>query len=171
MPDVVSVDLVTDESRPILVRLWQLYMHDLSEFRGTMPDAEGQYATERLATFFDDPDRACYLIRHGSNIAGLALIRGVSSEPRVMGEFFIVRGARRHGVGYQAAVALLSAHPGRWEIAFQEQNTTAARFWRQVATDVVGTTCVEERRPIPGKPDLRPDTWLVLTTPAPPGHP
>lgn len=165
MPNVVLVELVTVEGRPALERMWQLYTHDLSEFRGTMPDAEGRYATERLASFFDDPDRACYVIRQDSGLAGFALIRGLSAEPRVVGEFFIVRAARRHRVGYQAAVEILRAHPGRWEIAFQEENPAAARFWRLVGADVAGSTCIEERRPIPGKPNLRPDTWLMLTTP------
>lgn len=164
MANVVSVDLATHETRAVLERLWQLYVHDLSEFRGTMPDGDGLYPTHRLATFFDDPDRACYLIRQGPSVAGFALIRGISSEPRVVGEFFIVRAARRDRVGYQAAVDLLRANPGRWEIAFQEDNAAAASFWRRVATDVVGSACAEERRPIQGKPNLAPDTWLLLTT-------
>jgi predicted acetyltransferase len=159
-----SLRPITREQRPVVERLWQLYIHDLSEFRGSMPDGAGLYRPGRLPTYFDDPDRRGYLIYRGSALAGFALIRGLSAEPRVMGEFFVVRAARRHGVGYAAALQLLGLHPGRWEIAFQEANPGAARFWRRVATQVAGAAWGEERRPVAGKPEIPPDTWLLLST-------
>ncbi|HEV7207645.1 MAG TPA: hypothetical protein VGN54_02775 [Mycobacteriales bacterium] len=150
--------------RPVIETLWQLYRHDLSEFRGTMPDAAGLYGPGRLPAYLDDPDRRAYLIFRGLTVAGFAVIRGVLHEPRVIGEFFVVRGVRREHVGHDAAQQLLRMHPGQWEIAFQEENPAAARFWRRVATDAVGTAWTEERRPVPGKPEIPPDTWLLVTT-------
>lgn len=64
-----------------------------------------------------------------------------------------------------SAHQVLGRHPGRWEIAFQEDNRAATSFWRQAARDVSGTRWSEERRPIPDKPDFPPDTWLSLTVP------
>lgn len=78
--------------------------------------------------------------------------------------FFVVRAWGRHGVGRAAAQELLRTLPGRWEIAFQDTNEGAARFWRQVVTDAVGSAWKEERRPVPGKSDVPPDTWLLLET-------
>ena len=154
----------TDQQRHAAERLWQLYRHDLSEFRGLMPDEEGLYKLGRLPGFFDDPDRCGYLIYSGDAPAGIALMRGLSSEPRVMAEFFVVRAVRRQHVGCEAALNLMHRHPGRWEIAFQENNQGAARFWRHVATDAARAPVKEERRPVPGKPTVPPDTWLLLTT-------
>lgn len=159
-----SLRPVTREQWPVVERLWQLYRHDLSEFRGSMPDGEGLYKPGRLPTYFGDRDGCGYLIYSGSALAGFALIRGLSDEPRVMGEFFVVRAVRRKRVGYEAALQLLGLHPGRWEIAFQEENPGAARFWRRVATDAAGRAWREERRPVPGKPEIPPDTWLLLST-------
>ena len=82
----------------------------------------------------------------------------------MLSEFFVVRSARRKRVGHHAALQLLRQHSGPWQIAFQEANPAAARFWRRVATEAVGAAWSEQRRPVPGKPDLPPDTWLVLTT-------
>lgn len=159
-----SVGLVARELGPALERLWQLYAHDLSEFRGSMPDGEGLFPSARLRSFFDDPDRRGYLIYRDGSLAGFALVQGLSGQLLVMGEFFVVRAARRQRVGHAAAVQLLGRHAGRWGIAFQEDNAGAARFWRQVVTAVAGSAWEEERRPVPGKPDIAPDTWLLLST-------
>jgi predicted acetyltransferase len=151
MPGSTSLRLIaTHRHRQIVDRLWQLYRHDLSEFRGSMPDSEGLYEPGRLPTFFEDPDRCGYLIYSGQALAGFALIRGLSQELKVVGEFFVVRGARRQHVGHEAAMELLRLHPGYWGIPFQEENQGAARFWRRVATDIAGAACKEERRPVPG---------------------
>lgn len=154
----------TGQQRHVAERLWQLYRHDLSEFRGSMPDEDGFYKQGRFPSFFEDPDRCGYLIYSGQALAGFALIRGLSGEPRVVGEFFVVRAMRRQHVGYEAALNLVHLHPGLWEIAFQEENQGAARFWRHVATDAARGAVEEERRPVPGKPEITPDTWLLLNT-------
>ena len=165
MPGSTSLRLIaTRQHRQIVDRLWQLYRHDLSEFRGSMPDSEGLYEPGRLPTFFEDPDRCGYLTYSGQALAGFALIRGLSQELKVVGEFFVVRAARRQRVGHEAAMELLRLHPGCWGIPFQEENQGAARFWRRVANDIAGAACKEERRPVPGKQEIPPDTWLLLST-------
>ena len=156
------LDRMTDADRPVAERLWQLYQHDMSEFRGSFPSPEGLFKAGRLPTFFSDPERCGYLVRSPSGPAGFVYVRGVHTEPRVMGEFFVVRAARRSGVGRFAAVDAMRRHPGRWEIPFQEENPGAAAFWRRVATDVVGSAWSEERRPVPDKPHVPPDVWLML---------
>jgi hypothetical protein len=57
----------------------------------------------------------------------------------------------------------VTKHPGPWEVAFQDNNLAAVRFWRRVATEIVGDTWAEERRPIPGRPDLPPDVWISFS--------
>jgi hypothetical protein len=60
-----------------------------------MPDSDGLFHLGRLSTFFDDPDRCGYLICLDTALAGFALIRGLAAEPKVIGEFFVVRAVRR----------------------------------------------------------------------------
>lgn len=162
----VVLRLATADDRPVVERLWQLYAHDLSELRGSMPDAEGLFKPGRLPLYFEEPDRCVYVLSRDDVPAGFAMVRGLREGPRVMGEFFVVRAARRQGAGHDAAVQLLDRHPGPWEIAFQEENAGAARFWRRVAREAAarGGSWREERRPVPGKPEVQPDTWLLLDT-------
>jgi predicted acetyltransferase len=163
VPSSITLQPITAEHHPLAERLWQLYRHDLSEFRGIYPDADGLFATERLWSFFDQADRCGYLVRQGDQVAGFVLVRGLVSGLRVMGEFFVVRAARRQQVGWHAALAVLRQHPGDWEIAFQENNPGAARFWRRVATELAADGYKDEQRPVPGKPEIEPDTWLSFT--------
>ncbi len=162
-----ALETVTPRTRPLLERLWQLYRHDLSEFRGMLPDEEGMFTPGPLPEYLvgEDPDRAAYVLRHQGRPAGFVLVRGLESPPAILSEFFVVRAVRREGVGHAVATRVMRRTPGPWVVAFQEENPRAARFWRRVATDLAGDTWTEERRPVPDKPELPPDVWLSLTVP------
>lgn len=155
-PDLVTVREVDDDDRVVVERLGQLERHDLSEFRGYTPGADGLYAFDHLPTFFTDASRHAYLIHYGPALAGFALTRTKDDGATSIVAFFIVRGLRRMGIGDLAAGELLRMRPGRWAIAFQEDNVAAARFWRRVVTRIVGSAWTESRD------DDAADTWLTL---------
>jgi predicted acetyltransferase len=161
-----TLEPATDQTRPVLERLAQLYMHDLSEFRGYPLREDGTFRYDRLAASFTEPGRRAYLIRHGEQIGGFTLTRPLPDGATSIYGFFVVRALRRRGVGRQAALELLTRRPGAWGIAYQENNPGVGRFWRQVATAAVGTSWREEARPVrpPAPPELPPDIWLLLDT-------
>ncbi|TYC18692.1 GNAT family N-acetyltransferase [Actinomadura syzygii] len=156
----MSVRRANAADRLVMERLWLMFRHDLSEFRSVLPDSGGGFRDDRLRASFRDPDWSPYLVTGGESPVGMALVRGLSGSVRVLSEFFIVRGARRAGVGLSAAREVLARHPGPWEIAFQDDNVPAARFWRRLAADVSGDAWTEEKRPVPGRDDLPPDVWI-----------
>jgi predicted acetyltransferase len=154
---------LTEDDRLVVERLWQLYSHDMSEVRGTFPNSEGLYKEGRLPGYFGDPDRSGYLITLGDVPVGFAFVQGLSGETRMIGDFFVARAARRQGVGHKVARELLAKYRGRWEIGFQGGNRGAPEFWRCVASDVVGTEWREERRPVPNKPRIPHDHFIVFS--------
>lgn len=161
----VTIEVAGSELRPVIERLAQLERHDLSEYRGYVPDENGLFAYARLPLFFEEPGYRAFVIRYGSGIAGFALTRvRVEDGATSVVSFFVVRALRRSGVGYRAALALLAERPGPWAIAFQEVNQGAARFWRRVITAAVGSKWQEMRVPVPppARADLPPDVWLFL---------
>ena len=160
MDDSLELRLVSDADRPVLERLWQLYSHDMSEVRGTLPSAAGVFKAGRLPTYFGDPDRCGYVLVYHRAPVGFAFVTGLSGGTKTIGDFFVVRSARRRRLGYDAASELLARHPGRWEIGFQAENSGAPEFWRRVATDAVGDRWHEELRPVPGKPHI-PDDHVI----------
>jgi predicted acetyltransferase len=157
------LELATPRDAPVLERLWQLYLHDLSEFRDSHPNEDGLFKREKLEPFLvEDPDRAAYLFRRDGRPVGFALVSGLRDETHWVDQFFVVRSARASGVGRAAAAEVLRRHPGRWRIGFQNENPKAARFWRRLAAEH-GSDVREERQPVPGKPHIPDDVILSLT--------
>ncbi|MET7330788.1 GNAT family N-acetyltransferase [Nonomuraea sp. NPDC005650] len=155
-----AVRPATAADRAAVERLWLMFRHDMSEFGGQLPNSDGTFRSERLHSSFHDPDWAAYLITSAERPAGLAFVRGLSGPVRVLNSFFVVRGARRSGVGLRAVREVVARHPGPWEVAFQDANAGAVAFWRRVATELAGTGWTEERRAVPDRPDLAPDVWI-----------
>jgi predicted acetyltransferase len=165
-PVQLDVQVAGDAEREAVGRLWVMYGHDMSEFSGELPGPDGAFRGERLAAAFSAEDRVPYLFRCAGRPAGFAFVRGVGAAARVVNSFFVVRGARRGGVGLRAAREVLRRHPGAWEIPFQDANAGAVAFWRRVAEDVAPGAWQEERRAVPGRPGVPPDVWISLGTPA-----
>ena len=87
-----SSDLVVDAAWPLTRRavrrrrrgpsssaLWQLYQHDLSEFRHSAPGPDGTFHPRRLPAYVERADRVAYLARLGDVPCGFALVRGVAA--------------------------------------------------------------------------------------------
>ncbi|SES45578.1 Predicted acetyltransferase [Pedococcus cremeus] len=161
-PSAVRVRRVGPDDRAVLERLWLLFRHDLSRFTGTLPHPDGTFRSERLEAALTDAGWAAFLAHHGDSPVGFAFVRSLERQPFVLNSFFVVAGARRTGVGSQFVHEVLATFPGRWEVAFQEANTVAGHFWRAVAASH-DPRWSEERRAVPGQPDVPPDSWIGFT--------
>ncbi|MFF1615420.1 GNAT family N-acetyltransferase [Amycolatopsis sp. NPDC058278] len=142
----VTFRLADAGMRPVVEQLGQLERHDLSRLTGDLPGPEGLFDFPRLSRFFTDADHDAYLIYSDGRLAGFCLIRPFEGAATFIHAFFIVRALRRQGVGLAAATDLMRSRRGRWAIAFLEENAPAARFWRQVAAEVVGENWTQELR-------------------------
>ena len=162
----LRVSAAEPDDWPVIEALWQLYQHDLSEFRHSAPGPDGTFAPARLTSYADRADRTAYLARLGDVPCGFALVRGLAEgRTRRIGEFFVTRSARGRGVAGELALQVVTAHPGRWDIPFQNENARAAAFWRRFAAQTM--TGVSERTiPVPGKEHLPDDVWLYGTVSA-----
>lgn len=156
----MSIRLATAEDRPTVERLWLMFRHDLSGFMGVLPNPDGTFRSERLDAAFTEAGWVPYLFVREERPVGFAFVRGLDGPTRVMNSFFVVRGARREGLGGGAVREIVVRHPGSWEIAFQYGNEPAVRFWRRVAAELAPDAWSEETRPVPDRPDLAPDVWI-----------
>jgi predicted acetyltransferase len=127
------------------------------------PEVDGKFHTRALDAYGDDSDRRCLMVQRDDLPVGFVLVVGLNRRVRSIGEFFIVRSWRRQGIGRQEARDVFHRFPGPWEVAFQEENPGAARFWRHVADHVAPGRWTEERRQDPTKSFIPPDVWISLT--------
>lgn len=148
-----------EDDRSVLEQLWTMFRHDMSAFTGVLPDNQGRFRQERLDAALGEPGWAAYLARLGSAPVGLAVVRGLDAEERIISSFFIVHGARRLGVGRAAVELVTREHPGRWSVAFQDSNAVASRFWITMAAEADARWTLEHRE-VPGRPDLPADAWV-----------
>jgi predicted acetyltransferase len=126
----IEVIVATDDDRPIVRRLLQLYHYDFSEFNGADVNPHGEYLHGYFDEYWLGGDRRAFLIRVDGALAGFALV--YTGEPCDIAEFFVMRKYRRFGVGREAAAFLFQGFPGNWTVRQQLTNAPATEFWRRV---------------------------------------
>ncbi|MFC4783647.1 GNAT family N-acetyltransferase [Nocardioides sp. MAHUQ-72] len=147
----------------VIAWLWQAYRQDLAPIVGAFPRSDGRYNHAWLDDWAVSEDAAGYLAHEGEAPVAFAVVNRLREGPRGIGAFWVAPVVRRSGLGRRLALDVIGRHPGPWEIAFQDENVGAGRFWRAIADEVFdGWT--EEARPVPGKPEVPPDHWISGTT-------
>ncbi len=139
-PDL-QISVASPAERAILENLFQLYIHDFSQFWAGEPRGElqsdGRFEPyPYLDAYWQDAGHVPLLLRKSGNLVGFALVRVMNAQdqPAIyeMSEFFVVRKHRRGGIGSAAARSIYSRFPGPWETFVMRKNSAALRFWRVV---------------------------------------
>lgn len=134
--DKPSVEIVpaTPEQQPVISNLYQLYIHDFTDFVDQPLCDNGRFDYDPLPPYWTKPDRYPFLVWVDGKLAGFALVKKGSdfSGNAVawdMANFFIVRGARGKGVGGIVAKSIWRQFPGPWEVRVMPKNVPAVSFW------------------------------------------
>lgn len=102
----------------------------------------------QLDAYWRDSARYPYLIVHGQELVGFALVRRIDEEPSFdLVEFYIAADFRRRGLGRQAAEALFKLHPGAWSVGVLRSNTNAQAFWLSVLSSNRAVEAVDVNAP------------------------
>ena len=133
----IAVRPATSAQRPLIANLVQFYLYDMTEFMPFPVGVEGRFEYDFLDRFWRFP----YVIYHGEEIAGFALV--IDECPLTgrtpclfMAEFFILKAYRGRGLGRDAVHAILDRHPGDWHLGVPTQNTGAMAFWQKASMAV-----------------------------------
>ena len=148
-------------TRRALECTWLLFRHDLSQFTGDLPGADGTFRSERLDAPLTGPGWAAFLACCEDSPVGFAFARSLEHQPFILNSFFVVAAARGTGVGSALAHQVVTMFPGTWEVAFQEANSVATHFWRKVAA-AHSPGCTEEGRAVPLHAHLPADSWIAF---------
>jgi len=132
----VQVKPASIEQKPILARLMQLYLYDLSEVDGRDIDQDGLFEYKYLDSYWSQAERFPFLIYADDKIAGFVLVNSYThlqerGKAKSIAEFFVLSKYRSQGIAKTAALRIFDAFPGKWEISPLKENVGAQRFWRR----------------------------------------
>ncbi len=125
----------------VLENLWQLYIHDFSDFvtgfEQVDVDERGLFPLEfDFRHYWEQPGFWPYLGWVGGRIAGFVLVSDRThfrkGPGRYVDEFFVLRRYRRRGIGRSLAFQTFDTYRGYWEVAEIPGNLPAQAFWRAV---------------------------------------
>lgn len=122
--------------KPILHRLLQLYLDDMSEFQNLETDDSGEFSYEFFDSYWSEAGRHPLLIKVRGIIAGFVFVRETQNSKGEliysMAEFFVLRSYRGLGIGEEIARMVFDRFEGTWHLPILDENTTAKKFWKKV---------------------------------------
>jgi predicted acetyltransferase len=142
--EVVVRRALADDRLPLL-RMLELYQHDLSDIWDQDLDVHGEYGYP-LDRHGSDPSCHAFVATVNGRYAGLALVDAsikVGTTGHWMEQFFVLKKYRRAGVGRTLAQRVFAALPGAWEVGQMPRNAAARAFWRNVIGEYAGGAYVE----------------------------
>ncbi|SMR70831.1 Predicted acetyltransferase [Aliiroseovarius halocynthiae] len=145
----MRLDPITLPQRPALEQLFQLYLHDMSEFLGWPVADSGRYELPGglLDPYWYDSDHWPYFVLIENELAGFSLVRKApgASDRFDMGQFFILRKFRQGNAAQSAFALSAERHRGAWQVRVLPDNTRAVRFWRKATKALARNGQVEEQ--------------------------
>lgn len=149
---MITFERLSPDRDVLLRNLFQLYIHDMSEWFGFEAGPDGRFEHDTDALWHDRV--AVTLARFSGAPAGFAVIHSAkpwlgSEAARDVKDFFVLRRYRRQGVGRALAQHLWSERPTEWLIRVLAANAPAVPFWRDAVREFRGRgyeeTVVAER--------------------------
>lgn len=159
----VEVNLSSKNEAYIIKNLYPLYLHDLSELYGDLPNSHGIFEeSDDYVTLNDQYDVQNiwwekqdvlfpFLIKVDKKPAGFILI---ASPPYCnkgiayfVNEMFLLRPFRGKGIAEFAAVKVFEQFQGKWELFTNpsaEKNKVGQNFWRKTISNYTNGKFIEE---------------------------
>jgi predicted acetyltransferase len=130
---VITFERVGIEADPILRNLYQLYIHDMSEWLGLEPGADGRFDFDTGVLW--RADSAVFLARAAGSLAGFGVVASAKpwlgrEDARDVKDLFVLRRHRQQGVGRALAQHLWRQFPAEWLVRILATNRPALPFWR-----------------------------------------
>jgi predicted acetyltransferase len=137
----VEILKATVDDKPVLRRMLELYLYDLSAFQDSDLNCHGEFGYGHLDHYWREDGRHAFLVRRSGKLVGFVLVNTHGCAPDShfsIAEFFVMRRYRRQGIGRAMAFHVWDTFPGRWEVGQLPGNVPAQRFWRAVVEEYTG---------------------------------
>lgn len=131
----VQVQRASLEQKPILGKLLQIYLEELSAIN-VRENKDYKY----FDLYWEETERTPFIINTDNKIAGFVLVNTHTNIPenrgaKAIAEFFILKKYRRKGFGKGAAFQIFDMFSCKWEVAVPKNHRDSQKFWRRVIND------------------------------------
>lgn len=131
---MITFERLDPDGDALLRNLFQLYIHDMSEWFGFEAGPDGRFEYDTGPLWHDGV--AVTLARFSGAPAGFAVVHSAkpwlgNEAARDVKDFFVLRRYRHQGVGRAIARHLWSECPTEWLVRVLAANVPAVLFWRQ----------------------------------------
>lgn len=140
MPSVELHAARRDELETI-ENLMQFYTYDLSEWLPLKLGGHGFFNIQPMPDYWRKPTTQPFLITVDGELAGFVTLDDdthLEGAVHNIGYLFVARRFRGRGVAQFVVSALLSRHPGEWQIFHLDKNQPARLFWANVMPELTG---------------------------------
>ena len=128
---------VRPEERTRLWNLFQKFLYEMTNYYDNPIDEDGNIQYGWFDSYFEDSGRLALFLESEGQTVGFALLNRHShlgeELDHALAEFTIFPAFRRRGLGLEAARALFTRWPGRWEVKYHEKNAAARTLWTTAA--------------------------------------
>ena len=136
MLPMLKLQTAENKDRELLWNINQKYLYEMTCFYDDPMDEEGNFHYGYFDEYFTDPERKAYFIFNDDTLIGFAFIcpySNIGQKPdHTMAEFTVFPAFRRKHFALDAAEKILTEHPGKWEIKYNEKNHAAKKLWNKV---------------------------------------
>ena len=136
MGNTIRLQVVQEKDRELLWNVNQKYLYEMTNYYDDPMDEQGNYHYGHFDDYFIDPKRIAYFIHSDETLVGFPMLcpySNIGQDPDyTMAEFTIFPAYRRNHIALETAEMILSRHPGKWEIKYNEKNERAKNLWTKV---------------------------------------
>lgn len=160
----IKLVLANKENANLIKNIYPLYLYDLSEIYGNVPNEYGIYEDEPIQTlaeqyevqndWFENPEYLFpYITMVDDKPAGFALVSTGKYAPKTtdyfLFEFFLLRPYRGKGIAETVAKRVFDKYPGKWQLHTNHTsaNKRAQSFWRKTINNYTSGEYEEKQGP------------------------
>ena len=137
---ILEVFAASEQEKPIVRRMLELYQYDLSLFADADLNEHGEFGYAYLDHYWTENGRYPFLAKLAGKLVGFALVNTHHYLPESeysMAEFFVMQRYRRQGLGRVLALHVFEQCRGTWEVRQLPGNVRATSFWKDLIGDYI----------------------------------
>ena len=117
------------------------YLKEMAKYTEAPRGPDGQLTSPYLTHYWREPDRFPFIMTNAGIDYGFALVRrmidpATADAYHSLAEFYVADGFRRQKLGSKAAIKVLQAFKGHWEVSVLKSNLPARNFWQSTLVEI-----------------------------------